>query len=173
MAYTPEQLAIINEWETSVDGTPIDLGAFFNGELVEDFTWNDRQTLIDALFTRVWYRIEQRYLFPAGGIPTADLSASVQIALNNANTAYQLPVGGIPEADLSAAVQTKLNQVYSDSWEDPVNAVVDLPLVGNTLGDVRLVTSTGEIYTWTGVSWVVSTGVSSGGFFDPATWMMV
>lgn len=173
MAYTPQQLAKINEWETSVDGTPIDLGAFFNGELVEDVTWNTRQTLVDALFTRVWYRLGQKYTLPVAGIPATDLENAVQIALANANSAYQLPVGGIPEADLSAAVQTKLNRVYSDSWQDPVNDVVDLPLVGNTIGDVRLVINTNETYVWTGVSWQLSSGSGGGGFFDPATWMMV
>jgi len=170
VAYSAEQLAKINELEASVDGTPIDIGDFVNGEPVDETTWDTRQTLINGLLTRLWYRITQRYIKPAGGIPSSDLANPVQVTLANA---YVLPVGGVPEGDLSSAVQTKLNRVYGDSWQDPVADIVDLPLVGNTLGDVRVVTNTEETYTWNGAAWVVSSGSGGGGFFDPATWMMV
>jgi hypothetical protein len=40
------------------------------------------------------------YVFPGGGIPETDLAAAVQTSLGKADTAYQKPVGGIPNSDL-------------------------------------------------------------------------
>lgn len=39
--------------------------------------------------------------------------------------------------------------------KDSVDAVVDLPPTGNTVGDLRPVISIGAIYRWTGLAWIV------------------
>lgn len=48
------------------------------------------------------------YTKPSGGIPSSDLSSSVQTNLSQAASAYQKPSSGIPATDLSSAVQTDL-----------------------------------------------------------------
>lgn len=50
----------------------------------------------------------------------------------------------------------------SPSWKDPVQAVVNLPTVGNTLGDARIVTSTNTPYVWSGSTWVAAGGGGGG-----------
>lgn len=149
MAYTTEQQAKINELEASTDGTPIDVGVYFDGEPVAEETWNTRQSLLDGLFTRLWYRITQRYLKPALGIPKTDLTNNVQISLGAADTAYQKPGPGIPASDLNIR------------WRDPVANLAALPASGNTTGDVRLTVDTGIIYWWDSSAWIVASGSSN------------
>lgn len=50
----------------------------------------------------------------------------------------------------------------SSSWKAPVPNIGALPPTGNTIGDVRLVTSTNELFQWNGVSWVLLNGSSGG-----------
>lgn len=50
----------------------------------------------------------------------------------------------------------------SPSWKDPVETVVNLPSIGNTIGDSRIVKSTNIIYIWTGLNWVAATGGGGG-----------
>lgn len=50
----------------------------------------------------------------------------------------------------------------SASWKDPVAAVINLPTVGNTLGDARIVTSTNTPYVWSGTAWVAAGGGGGG-----------
>lgn len=47
------------------------------------------------------------------------------------------------------------------SWQEPVDAFVDLPLDGNEDGDVRLTTGTDEIWIWNGAAWVPPTGLGT------------
>jgi len=62
------------------------------------------------------------YTKPSGGIPSSDLSSTVQSALNSGSSAYQKPSGGIPKTDLASAVQTSLGKADSalQSESDPV-----------------------------------------------------
>lgn len=62
------------------------------------------------------------YTKPSGGIPSSDLSSTVQSALNSGSSAYQKPSGGIPETDLASAVQTSLGKADTalQSESDPV-----------------------------------------------------
>jgi hypothetical protein len=40
-------------------------------------------------------------------------------------------------------------------YKEAVTAVVDLPILNNTTGDVRLVSDMKSLYTWTGSAWIV------------------
>ena len=41
----------------------------------------------------------------------------------------------------------------SGFWKDPVAAYADLPIIGNNVGDVRMVTALGRAFSWNGTSW--------------------
>jgi hypothetical protein len=158
MAYTPQQLAIIADLEASTDGSPIDVDDFLNGEAVEALTWNSRQSLEEALFTRLWHRVGQRYLKPALGILETDLENSVIIKLNQASTAYQMPPGGIPATDLNI------------SWKAPVTNLTALNAVVSPLvGDVRYVNAEAEIFKFTGSQWERENQPAGGGGNNPLT----
>jgi hypothetical protein len=158
MAYTPEQLAIIAQLEGSVDGTPIDIDDFIDGENVEALTWNSRQSLDEALFTRIWSRIGERYLKPVLGVPEADLDNNVVVKLNAGYTAYQKPPGGIPASDLDI------------SWKAPVANLTALnALTGNLDGDVRYVISEQELYKFVANKWLEVNDEEGGGSQDPST----
>lgn len=51
----------------------------------------------------------------------------------------------------------------SASWKDPVAAVINLPTIGNTIGDARIVTSLNAPYVWSGTAWVAAGGGGGGG----------
>lgn len=51
----------------------------------------------------------------------------------------------------------------SPSWKDPVATLLNLPSNGNTLGDVRYVTSINAIYAWDGGAWIAVSGGGGGG----------
>ena len=54
--------------------------------------------------------LASKYVKPAGGIPSSDLTAAVANALVAAASAYQRPGTGIPSSDMAAAVQTSLSR---------------------------------------------------------------
>ena len=41
----------------------------------------------------------------------------------------------------------------SGFWKDPVAAYADLPIIGNNVGDVCMVTALGRAFSWNGTSW--------------------
>jgi hypothetical protein len=45
------------------------------------------------------------------------------------------------------------NKPTNDAWQTPVQQMSDLPYAGNTVGDIRLVLSSSEIYRWDGLHW--------------------
>lgn len=127
MPYTPEQEAKNDELDASTEGSPISLGPYLNGEVVDAATWNTRQHLYEGLFTHVHYLQALRYTKPALGIPQSDLSNSVQVKLNKADTAYVMPVGGIPSSDMTAAVQTSLG-LADTAYQKPPSGIPALDL---------------------------------------------
>jgi hypothetical protein len=48
------------------------------------------------------------YSKPSSGIPSTDLSSSVQTSLTQAASAYVKPGAGIPSSDMTSAVQTAI-----------------------------------------------------------------
>jgi len=83
------------------------------------------------------------YIKPAGGIPSTDLTTTVQSELGLASSAtqggYVKPGGGIPSTDLSSAVQTGLGLAGTALQTAPVTTVATR--TGNvvlTKGDVGL-----------------------------------
>ena len=63
------------------------------------------------------------YSKPSGGIPSSDMTSSVQTSLGKADSAYQKPSGGIPSTDMSSAVQTSLGKADSALQTAPVTSV--------------------------------------------------
>jgi hypothetical protein len=63
-----------------------------------------------------------KYAKPAGGIPAADLSTSVQGSLGKADAAYAKPVGGIPATDLTTTAQATLGKADS-AYQKPGGGV--------------------------------------------------
>lgn len=63
------------------------------------------------------------YSKPSGGIPSSDMTSSVQTSLGKADSAYQKPSGGIPSTDMSSAVQTSLGKADTALQTAPVSSV--------------------------------------------------
>ena len=55
-------------------------------------------------------KADTAYQKPSGGIPSTDMTSSVQASLAKADTAYQKPLSGIPSTDMTAAVQSSLEK---------------------------------------------------------------
>ena len=51
----------------------------------------------------------------------------------------------------------------SPSWRAPVADVVNLPAIGNTLGDAIVTQDTSNIYVWNGTAWILASGGGGGG----------
>jgi len=51
-----------------------------------------------------------------------------------------------------------LNTGGAPSWRYSVDTVASLPMVGNVIGDVRLVIDTSILYSWNGTSWTIPGG---------------
>jgi len=47
------------------------------------------------------------------------------------------------------------------TWQSPVPTPADLPLLGNQDGDVRVTTSTDELWIWTGTAWTPPSGLGT------------
>ena len=63
------------------------------------------------------------YSKPSGGIPSSDMTSSVQTTLGKADSAYQKPSGGIPSTDMSSAVQSSLGKADTALQSAPVTSV--------------------------------------------------
>ena len=57
----------------------------------------------------------------------------------------------------------------SGSWKEPRDKVVDLPVTGNSEGDVRMLTSVGRAYTWYKGQWVALGIDADGNMVVPKT----
>lgn len=91
------------------------------GKYIDDdgllYLWGKIKSLVSNALSNSGF-----YTKPSGGIPSSDLSNTVQSALNSGSSAYQKPSGGIPKTDLVSAVQTSLGKADTalQSESDPV-----------------------------------------------------
>jgi hypothetical protein len=91
------------------------------GKYIDDdgllYLWGKTKSLVSNALSNSGF-----YTKPSGGIPSNDLSSTVQSALNSGSSAYQKPSGGIPKTDLASAVQTSLGKADTalQSESDPV-----------------------------------------------------
>jgi hypothetical protein len=57
-----------------------------------------------------------------------------------------------------------IDPAYGDyRWRDPVSVQASLPASGNNVGDVRLTTTDGKLWTWSGSAWSQISGGGGGG----------
>lgn len=111
------------------------------------------------------------YSKPSGGIPKSDLASAVQTSLGKADTALQAaPVTSVngktgavvlSASDVGAAaagavytkeeIEQKL--VGAMTYMGTKAAVSDLPVTGNTIGDVWHITADGAEWAWDGSEW--------------------
>lgn len=66
--------------------------------------------------------LARKYVKPAEGIPSEDMTPAVQQSLEKANSAYQRPGTGIPKTDLYTTVQRSLNLADS-SYQKPASGI--------------------------------------------------
>ncbi len=101
------------------------------------------------------------YVFPGGGIPETDLAAAVSTSLGKADTAYQKPGGGIPDTDLATpggggySADTPADHGYDEWAYDPTIAQSSAVATAGRLEMIRVR--------------VESTGTSTGLVFSVAT----
>ena len=57
--------------------------------------------------------------------------------------------------ELAGEFGIRVHFLHGDSWMPAVDTVPNLPVSGNTTGDIRQVLSTGVPYKWTGTAWEV------------------
>lgn len=67
-----------------------------------------------------------------------------------------LSVFGRIGAVIAQAGDYSESQIANLRWRPPVTNLVDLPLAGNTVNDIRLVTAIGTMYRWNGAAWVLA-----------------
>ncbi len=74
-------------------------------------------------------------------------------------TSADIKDGSITGADIAdnAISASKVDTRF----KEPVTAEVDLPILNNTLGDIRLVTDTKTLFTWNGTGWATVSLVGS------------
>lgn len=78
----------------------INVGASIDDTTIaSDKTWSS---------SKINSELAEKYELPSGGIPSTDLSSSIQTSLGNADSAYQKPAGGIPASDLASSVLTSI-----------------------------------------------------------------
>lgn len=74
---------------------------------------------------------------------------------------YDVPAGdGIWTRESGVLVWSPKDAI---TWRAPVNAVINLPAVGNTIGDVRVVKADATIWVFTSTGWVQSAGAGGVG----------
>ena len=146
------------------------IDALLDGQLLEltiSFEWTDIATVATAVFTGWNQLATQAALDTKQDTLTFD-------AMPTAGSTNPVTSGGV-----KAAIEWAISTVYK--WKGSVDAVADLPLKDNELGDVYNVRSSGANYGWTGTEWdnlggieavdaapVKDSGfpVASGGVFD-------
>ena len=75
------------------------------------------------------------YSLPSGGIPSTDLTSTVQTSLGLADSAYQLPSGGIPATDLASTVQTSLG-LADTAYQLPSGGIPATDIASGVIPDV-------------------------------------
>ena len=53
--------------------------------------------------------------------------------------------------------------IPEEYWKPPINTLTNLPLIGNEIGDVRLVVDVGRLYYWDGSAWGLASSAGGGG----------
>ena len=74
------------------------------------------------------------YQKPSGGIPSSDMSETVQTYLRKADSAYQKPQSGIPDSDLSESVQASLSKADTALQQQDISGKADKSEMAVTQG---------------------------------------
>ena len=74
------------------------------------------------------------YQKPSGGIPSSDMSETVQAYLRKADSAYQKPQSGIPDSDLSESVQASLAKADTALQQQDISGKADKSEMSVTQG---------------------------------------
>ena len=104
--------------------------------------------------------LAKKYVKPAEGIPSEDMTPAVQQSLEKANSAYQRPGTGIPKTDLYTTVQRSLNLADS-AYQKPNNGIPKTDLASGVQASINKADSSVQPSDLTPITEVIPAQASS------------
>lgn len=115
-----------------VPGTQLDLSGKQSTITASGILKGDGQGGVSAAVAGTDYGT---YSKPSGGIPSTDMTSTVQTSLGKADTAYQKPSSGIPSSDMASGVQTSLGKADT-AYQKPSGGIPASDLASGVIPSV-------------------------------------